>query len=88
MTRLKSPSKSKSCAKLARLLALMLFVMPLPACVTLGTPTISSTVCGPFHPIKYASKTKASPRYAGPTLATDLRVHNLTGKYLCGWKQE
>jgi len=48
--------------------------------------TSRETICRPWQPLAYASKTRASARFAGPALVTDLRVHNLTGRRLGCWK--
>ena len=54
--------------------------------MTTSTTTAVSTICGPWTAIPYTSKNAKSLRYAAPKLAGDLRVHNLTGTKLCGWK--
>ena len=86
MSKSNGPPLSRKCVRLATRLALMLLLMPLAACATRLTATQSSTVCAPWSSIRYASKSKTNPRYAGPDLAPDLKVHNLTGSRLCGWK--
>jgi hypothetical protein len=48
--------------------------------------TSSETICRPWKPLAYASMTRTSPRFAGPALVADLRVHNLTGRRLGCWQ--
>ena len=64
----------------------MLSAMLLAGCATRSTVTSRETICRPWQPLAYASKTRASARFAGPALVTDLRVHNLTGRRLGCWR--
>jgi hypothetical protein len=64
----------------------MLSAMLLAGCATRSTATSSETICRPWKPLSYASRTQASPRFAGAALVADLRVHNLTGQRLGCWK--
>lgn len=80
----KPPSRMR--ASSVTMLALMLCAMSLTGCATRSTVTTTSTICKPWKSIRYASKTKTSPRFAAPQLVTDLRVHNATGLRLNCWK--
>jgi hypothetical protein len=80
----KPPSRRR--ASSAMLLGPMLSATLLAGCATHSTATTTETICRPWKPLGYASKTRTSPRFAGPALVGDLRVHNLTGQRLGCWK--